>query len=164
MVPRSSPPTKLVVTPLVLISFLVSLALVDLRHSARRGQYHAEPDVDAGNQQHGGGLPLPRWLHRVVYRYRPYRYDKVGGAGPSPAVSPGSLGGPGTPGSSGIGGGEAEDYYHSKQRKLMKMEAAEAFEIRGTVLVVLSLMSLVGVWVAWRAVCWGVGVVRGLIF
>ena len=121
-------------TPLLFTSFLLSLLLVDLRNSALRAHYHAANKTCR---------LLPRWLHRLVYRYRPYRYDAAGAAG-----SPGS---PGSPRSVG----EQEDYYHSKQRKLMRMEAEEAFEIRGGVVVALVVVGFGVLWVTWRVVGWG---------
>jgi hypothetical protein len=59
-----------------------------------------------------------------------------------------------------VGKGEAEDYYHSKQRKLMKMEAEEAFEIRGWVVTVLGLVSLGVTWMGLKVVWWGLSAVR----
>lgn len=141
-------------TPIIFISFLVSLALVDIRHSALRAHYHAD---DPAQQR------LPHWLHRIMYRYRGYRYDVVvdgQGDGRSVGEGQGQVDGGDDDGSgrvrmrrqeSGKGG---EEYYHSKQRKLMKMEAAEAFEIRGWVTVALGLVSLGMVWVAWRVASW----------
>jgi hypothetical protein len=144
-------------TPLIFISFLLSLALVDLRNSVARARYHA--------YHHPAQRSLPGWLHRLVYRYRPYRYSVVqgkgqgqdvgGGEGSSPFQSP-------SPGLAGKGE-DGEDYYHSKQRKLMKMEVAEAFEIRVWVLGVLGLVGLGGVWVIWRVGVWVVGVVVSLL-
>ena len=129
-------------TPLLFTSFLVSLLLVDLRNSALRAHYHATDQT---------GRMLPRWLHRLVYRYRPYRYDVAAGAGaggsPSSPESPGSV-------------GEREDYYHSKQRKLMRMEAEEAFEIRGGVVVALVVVGLGVLWVLWRGLGWGLRAAR----
>ncbi len=128
-------------TPLLFTSFLISLLLVDIRNSALRAHYHA------------AGQPsrlLPRWLHRLVYRYRPYRYDAAGAVGsPGSPVSPGSAEG-------------REDYYHSKQRKLMRMEAEEAFEIRGGVVVALVVVGLGVLWVVWRVVGWGLRAAREL--
>jgi hypothetical protein len=147
-------------TPLLFISFLLSLALVDLRYSALRGHYHADADQRSR---------LPRWLHRIIYRYIPYRYvvvDERGRPVSEQAVTPGSPGSPGSVGSAGspaVAGREAEDYYHSKQRKLMKMEATEAFEIRDSVLLVLGFVGLGILWVAWRAVSWGLGAMRAWI-
>lgn len=148
-------------TPLLFISFLVSLALVDLHHSALRSHYHAE-----GSQPSA----LPGWLHRIVYRYRPYRYAAVDERG-HPRSSGGEEGSPGgsvssfssSPGGTTASPGSVldsaagEDYYHSKQRKLMRMEAAEAFEIRGGVVVGLGLVSLAMLWAAWKVMVWGWG-------
>ncbi|KAK4128239.1 hypothetical protein N657DRAFT_561766 [Parathielavia appendiculata] len=148
--PREPPALyKLIMTPLMFISFLVSLALVDLRYSALRAHYHAGPSQSSR---------LPRWLHRLVYRYQPYRYVTVADPLGSPGRSPAS---PGSPGSPGI---EGEDYYHSKQRKLMKMEAAEAFEIRGWVVTVMGLVSMGVFWAGLKLVCWGLGAVRVWIY
>src|SRR5437016_3415661 len=114
-------------TPVIFISFVVSLSLVDLRHSANRSNYHAEPEASR----------LPRWLHRIIYRYRRYEYVPVGDH-----VRP-------------VGErAESDSFYHSKQRKLMKMEAAEAFEIRSTVLVILALVSLCVLWGFWSMATW----------
>ena len=117
-------------TPLLFTSFLFSLLLVDLRYSALRAHYHAD----------GQSQRLPRWLHRIVYRYRPYRY----GDGPD-----------------GAGG---DGHYHSNQRKLMRMEAEEAFELRGGVLVALVVVGLGMLWMVWRVVAgWGLMVARGWV-
>ena len=115
-------------TPLVFVSFLVSLALVDFRYSVRRSHYHAE-----------GQGRLPRWLHRLLFRYQRYQYVAVDEGGRPRGETPG--------------------YYHSKQRKLVKMEAADAFELRSTVLAIMGVLSL-GlvwglVWGLWRLLSWG---------
>ncbi|KAK4154041.1 hypothetical protein C8A00DRAFT_14807 [Chaetomidium leptoderma] len=180
--PRPREPStiyKLVMTPLLFTSFLISLALVDLRHSALRAHYHA--DADATANQPSRRRRLPAWLHRIVYRYQRYRYVDVvvdeqrgrpigetqgQGQGQGRAESPGTPGSPGSLGKSpgvvagGGGGREAEDYYHSKQRQLMKMEAAEAFEIRRGVVMVLGLVSFGVLWAVWTVLGWGLGVVR----
>jgi hypothetical protein len=150
-------------TPLIFTSFLLSLALVDLRHSALRAHYHADAaDATTGTQP----SRLPGWLHRVVYRYRPYRYHVVvdervravgekesKGEGQGGLESPGSVGSPaGSPGSGREV--EVEDYYHSKQRELMRMEVSEAFEIRGWVVLGLGLVGLGVLWVGWRVLSW----------
>ncbi|KAK4242334.1 Endoribonuclease L-PSP-domain-containing protein [Achaetomium macrosporum] len=143
----------LIMTPLLFISFLLSLTLVDLRHSALRAHYHANANQPSR---------LPRWLHRIVYRYLHYRYvavDERGRPG-ADAESPGSSGSAGSP---GMAGRESEDYYHSKQRKLMKLEATEAFEIRDSVLVVLGFVGLGMVWIAWRALSWGLEAMRAWV-
>lgn len=55
---------------------------------------------------------LPNWLHDLLYRRYPYEDIRR---------KPGGVRGPW--------------YYHSKQKKLMRMEAEDAFKLRGPVLV-----------------------------
>lgn len=115
-------------TPIIFVSFLVSLAWVDFRYSIMRAHSHSEEPSQ-----------LPRWLHRIAYRQAPYKYVKVDATGAkAPAES-----------SEGT-----RWYYHSKQRKLMRMEADDAFQIRGTVLVVLGLLAVAVTWAASRAAWW----------
>jgi hypothetical protein len=103
-------------TPIIFVSFLVSLAWVDLRYSIRRSQ-----DRKSSSR-------LPGWLHHLLYR-------KTAPVGPH------------------------DGYYHSKQKKLAKMEMADAFEIRGTVVAVLFVLSASASWGVWSAGCWAWGAV-----
>lgn len=115
-------------TPIIFISFIVSLSLVDMRHSAQRSHYHAEAHSR-----------LPHWLHKIIFRYQRYRYvavDENGRPTGEPADNP------------------DQQCYHSHQRKLMRMEVAEAFEIRRSVLVALALLSLGITWGVWKALSW----------
>ena len=122
----------MIMTPVIFITFLVSLSLVDFRYSAMRSQYHAEQPSR-----------LPPWLHRLIYRYRPYQYVVIDEKGD-------------------LTGKKADArYYHSKQRKLMKMEIDDAFEIRSTVLVALGLLSMVVAWATWRVIVWCAGFAEG---
>ncbi|ROW11562.1 hypothetical protein VMCG_01470 [Cytospora schulzeri] len=119
---------NLVMTPVIFVSFLTSLAWVEFRYSLRRSHSHSEEPS-----------ALPRWLHRIVYREAPYKYVKMS---PTKAKAP-----------------AASDegtrwYYHRKQRKLMKMEVDDAFQIRRTVLVVLGLLGVVASWALWWVVWW----------
>ena len=119
-------------TPIILVSFLVSLAWVDFRYSLQRSQNH--PDEPG---------PLPRWLLRILYRPSPYRYVKVN---KDTAVRPEN---------------SSKWYYHSYQKKLMKMEADEAFQIRSVVLFVLGVLLVVatsGVFLVFR---WAWTTLRG---
>lgn len=121
-------PFKLVMTPIIFVSFLVSLAWVDFRYSIMRSHSHSEEPSQ-----------LPRWLHRITYREAPYKYVKVDA----------------THSKSPRGSSEGTRwYYHSKQRKLMKMEADDAFQIRGTVLVALGLLAVAAAWAASWAGWW----------
>lgn len=157
-------------TPLIFTTFLISLALVDLRHSALRAHYHADTphptstsNTNTGTNDRPTRRRLPPWLHRIVYRYQPYRYGTATTPSGSPRpASPGSSGTPGSPGSTGGESGAAE-YYHSKQRELMRMEAEEAFEMRGVVVVGLGLVSVLVGWVVWKGVGLVVAVGAGLV-
>lgn len=115
-------------TPIIFVSFLVSLAWVDFRYSILRSHSHSEEPSQ-----------LPRWLHRIAYRQAPYKYVKVNAADAKAAAESNE----GT-----------RWYYHSKQRKLMKMEADDAFQIRGTVLVILGLLAVATTWAASWAGWW----------
>lgn len=107
-------------TPIIFVSFLVSLAWVDLRYSIQRSQ----------NRSNSGRS----WLHHLIYRETASSASQANGRARS-------------------SGGPQDGHYHSKQKKLAKMEMADAFEIRGTVVAVLLVLSAstgVGMWVAGR--------------
>ncbi|KAK1996252.1 hypothetical protein LX36DRAFT_123685 [Colletotrichum falcatum] len=116
---------KGIVTPIIFVSFLLSLVWVDIRYTVKRSRNHSQ-----------GGW-MPSWLHTVVYRSSPYRYVQVREQkNPRPV-------------------GEKEEwYYHSKQKKLMRMEVDDAFQMRGHVLFVLALVSLAVFWGVWLFSSW----------
>lgn len=117
----------MVMTPVNLTVFLVSLLIVDLRYSLARAE-NASGRVTAG-----GIWPwLPPWLRRVAL--------SLSGRGRTPY---------GTPPGRSVGGGRW--HYHSKQKKLMRMEADEAFRMRGAVLAGLAALGLVGGLLLWCA-------------
>ncbi|EAQ92538.1 predicted protein [Chaetomium globosum CBS 148.51] len=130
-----------------------------LRHSIPVARLTAETPPTTNTNRHRTRRVLRPWLHRVVYRYQPYRYAN---SSTRPAAEPGNSPG-GARGASDGGGGGAGEYYHSKQRELMRMEAEEAFEMRSVVVVGLGLVSVVVEWMVWRVVGWMVGVVGGLV-
>ncbi|KAH7136636.1 hypothetical protein EDB81DRAFT_87887 [Dactylonectria macrodidyma] len=117
---------SMVMTPVNLIVFLVSLALVDMRYTLARSSNYYDRTGDATS----GLLPswfsrwFPPWmsqqLGRLVWSFRgqPYRHDARD-----------------APNSSG------RWYYHSKQKKLIKMEADEAFQMRGIILATLGVLA-----------------------
>lgn len=117
-------------TPIMIVSFLVSLAWVDFRYSLIRSHNHSN-------------MPsrMPRWLHQLLYREAPYQYVRVH---------------PKSPGSSPTAETKEQGkwYYHSKQRKLMKMEVDDAFQIRGSVLTVLGLLAALATWAVWGIGTW----------
>jgi len=124
---------QVLMTPVIFISFLFSLAFIDFKYSVRRSHFHAESRPGR----------LPHFLHRIMYRYQGYQYAAAD-QGSSDSQS-------------------AESHYHSKQRKLMRMEATEAFEVRRTVVALLGAVALCGAWVFWRAVKWSLTAIFQLL-
>ncbi|KAI0135397.1 hypothetical protein F4814DRAFT_400926 [Daldinia grandis] len=117
-----------IMTPVHFISFLLSLYLVDCHYHDKRIQEHSE---------RYSRLPawlLPSWLDRLLFSPHPYGWvdRKKQGAAP------------------GSAGNKERWYYHTKQKKLMKMETADAFEMQRTVLLGLGVVGLFAVWVVWR--------------
>ncbi|KAH6660021.1 hypothetical protein BKA67DRAFT_546536 [Truncatella angustata] len=92
-------------TPINFVTFLVSLYLVDYHFHRKREHAHND----------GAHSSLPTWLQQVIFRPQPYSW--VGGKTEAPPNQQ-----------------DRNWYYHTKQKKLMKMEAAAAFEIRRSVL------------------------------
>ena len=90
-------------TPVIFVSFLVSLAWVDFRYTLMRSHTHAGDEPSR----------MPRWLHRMLYREAPYQYVRVNAAG----AASGTV----------VREERGKWYYHSKQRKLMKMEVKLLF-------------------------------------
>lgn len=107
---------KLVMTPINFASFILSLVLVDMQYSLRRVHSHAEAPSR-----------LPSWLHSLLFCPQPY-------------YQPARYGKDAVPGGGGSRGSSSEPYYHSNQRRLMEMEAEEAFRMRNTVLIVFGLV------------------------
>jgi hypothetical protein len=105
-------------TPVNFITFLVSLYLVDCQFLDKREHAH-------NNGQRNRRLPA--WLHHLIFRPQPYSW--VGGGSPAPPNQ-----------------NDNNWYYHTKQKKLMRMEASAAFEIRRSVMLGLIML---GVGIAW---------------
>ncbi|KAH7160116.1 hypothetical protein B0J13DRAFT_519538 [Dactylonectria estremocensis] len=118
---------SMVMTPVNLIVFLVSLALVDLRYTLARSSNYQDGAGDTTSRL----LPswfsrwLPPWLSqrlgRLVWSFRgqPYPHDARNARDAS----------------------GRRWYYHTKQKKLIKMEADEAFQLRGPVLAALGVLA-----------------------
>ncbi|KFY13026.1 hypothetical protein V491_06553, partial [Pseudogymnoascus sp. VKM F-3775] len=140
--PSSSPPTqqrrtvssspqqqesslsRLVIAPLTFLSFLLSLFLIDTYSTSSRRRDHAR-------HQAGG------WLSTLLWRPKaesPYAYV-------------------GSPGKGGTEGESEEWVWHTKQRKMLRMEIVDAFELRRWVMAALGVMVVVlggaGWWVGW---------------
>ncbi|KAI0176165.1 hypothetical protein GGR52DRAFT_347978 [Hypoxylon sp. FL1284] len=127
-------------TPINFITFILSLYLVDSHYHDRRMQEHSE--------RYGRlpSWPLPSWLDRLLFRPQPY-----GWVGRQVTTSTTTTTTTTTPN----GARPERWYYHTKQKKLMKMEAADAFELRRPVLLVLAAVAVGATWALWR-LCRGV--------
>ncbi|KAM0322897.1 hypothetical protein ACHAQA_009239 [Verticillium albo-atrum] len=112
---------KWVMTPIIFVSFLVSLAWVDFRYTVLRARGRRSDSR------------LPAWLHHLVYR----RADEDGAQG-----------------GKAQGGQTTGGYYRSKQKKLARMEMADAFEIRMHVAAFLAAVAAVVSWVGVAVVGW----------
>ncbi|KAF5020711.1 hypothetical protein F66182_7273 [Fusarium sp. NRRL 66182] len=103
---------SLVMTPINITVFLLSLLLVDFRHTADRNNFY------------GTGSQRAKWIPRWVLQ--PYQH---------------------------IGHTDHDAHgrwhYHSKQKKLMKMEADEAFQMRSTVLALMAVVIALATSAAW---------------
>ena len=113
-------------TPIIFISFIVSLALVDLSYINLR-------------PANSNRTWLPTWACRLLFNAQPYQHIQ----GRTTKGEPSSSAGPDLRDRNGRGW-----YYHSKQRKLLRMEAADAFRLRNRVLVGLAVGCLGVFWLA----------------
>lgn len=97
-----------IMTPINLTVFLVSLLIVDMRYTKNRVQTYGYTHLD---------LPwwYPRWVAQYIW---PQPYQHIGRTDKGKKTN-------------------ERWHYHTKQKKLMKMEADEAFEMRSTILVIL---------------------------
>ncbi|KAI1423958.1 hypothetical protein F5Y12DRAFT_499764 [Xylaria sp. FL1777] len=134
-----------VVTPINFITFLVSLYLVDSRNRAQR---HRQPDSKAS------GNNGRTWLRRLLYSQPSSPYDwvdsyqerlslryevRLQGEDAAPRATKDT---------------EGPWFYHTKQKKLFRAEAADAFALRNSVLFALGLLAVSVGWVLWRTMMW----------
>ncbi|KAI0418044.1 hypothetical protein F5X98DRAFT_338747 [Xylaria grammica] len=138
-----------VATPINFVAFLVSLYLIDSRHRAQRyGQHESRA---SGNNERP-------WLHRLLYQQRsPYDWmdSYQGRASPQSAYTTPHHDVKAKDGASrSIKETRASWFYHTKQKKLLRVEAADAFALRNSVLFALFVLVVFVLWVLWRAVVW----------
>jgi hypothetical protein len=85
------------------------------------------------NSHDAANSRLPAWLHNMLYRPQPYQYARMGSQEP---LQTGAW------------------FYHTKQKKLMKMEAEEAFAMRSTVLLLMAVAVAAGTGLTWVLLRW----------
>ncbi|KAI0020182.1 hypothetical protein F4780DRAFT_383821 [Xylariomycetidae sp. FL0641] len=135
-----------IMTPINFISFLLSLYLVDAQYQTQRsqGHYPASSPSYASAAEHSLAAKLPPWLHHLLFRpQQPYawisRGSPTGGDHDQARV---------TTTTTTTTTDQTPWFYHTKQRKLLKREAADAFELRATVLAALTAAALAASWLA----------------
>ncbi|KAI0383964.1 hypothetical protein F5Y04DRAFT_250118 [Hypomontagnella monticulosa] len=126
---QSSTFYQAIMTPIYLVSFLLSLYLVDSHYHDKRIAEHAE------RQSRLPSWLLPSWLDRALFPTSPYEWVKRNKQDPA---------------SRGETKRKERWYYHTKQKKLLKMEAADALEIQRGVLLGLCVVFLCALWAFWR--------------
>ncbi|KAI0548294.1 hypothetical protein F4679DRAFT_325514 [Xylaria curta] len=136
-----------VVTPINFVTFIVSLYLIDNQYRAQRYFQHEADET--------------LWLHRLFSRQRSSPYDRVDnyqGQPSSPSANATHRNGTSNKHADDVPrpAKEAGDawYYHTKQKKLFKLEAADAFALRNLVLLALCFLIVSVGWVLWWVVVW----------
>ncbi|KAI0409743.1 hypothetical protein F4802DRAFT_593379 [Xylaria palmicola] len=145
---------QVVVTPVNFVAFLVSLYLIDNYYRAQRYQQHG------GRTNDGKGGRT--WLHKFLYRRVSSPYEWVDGyrgqSSPQPINS--------TPRHNdearrSAAGADGSWFYHTKQRKLLRAEVADAFALRNSVLFALGILAASTGWALWWAVAGLAAYLRG---
>ncbi|KAI1498265.1 hypothetical protein F5X99DRAFT_336409 [Biscogniauxia marginata] len=142
-----------IMTPINFITFIISLYLVDNRYQAQRARGHH-------HHQHHISRALPTWLHRLLFRpqpqLQPYGWVNNNNNSSSDNGSKDNNDSndhkrpiPSANGMRRSSRGEERWYYHTQQKKLLRMEAADAFELRNTVLLALCAVGLAVATLAW---------------
>ncbi|KAI3329134.1 hypothetical protein HD806DRAFT_481808 [Xylariaceae sp. AK1471] len=139
-----------IVTPINFVAFLLSLYLVDSHYRAQRHrQYKSNASKQDNNRR--------SWLHRLLYRQPSSPYDWVDEYEYQVRLSTSTF--PREP--------RVRDevtrplkqvgdpwFYHTKQKKLFRVEAEHAFALRDSVLFGLCVLAILAGWVLWRIIVW----------
>lgn len=138
---------QLLIAPITFISFIVSLAIIDNRNASLRHHIHSPSYPPTP-----GGLfgQVKNTFHSWVYRRQPYAYIK------SLAALEREKSGDNVKGKAAK---EEPWHWNTKQKKMMKMEVADAFEMRkwvvGVMAVAAAAFAAGGVWL----VSWSYGMI-----
>jgi len=132
--PKQTAVTRFFTAPLTFLSFLISLALIDYQNQTLRARSHPPPVPSTIFGR------VKAIVHMLLYRPQsnPYAYVR-------------------SPDARGKNGEESKEneqpwHWNTKQRKMIRMEVVDAFEIRQWVVAGLALGALVLGTLAWIAV------------
>ncbi|KAI1336923.1 hypothetical protein F5Y15DRAFT_392716 [Xylariaceae sp. FL0016] len=133
-------------TPITFVTFLISLYLIDnhYQHERAKGRYTYPTPATSRTR-------FPPWLHRLLFRPQPYEWVVDQNQQLEQSEKPSKVKGK-KKGNGKRGNVEQEQerwYYHTKQRKLMRLEASDAFELRNTVVLGLCVMGMCALWGVW---------------
>ncbi|KAH7072981.1 hypothetical protein BKA63DRAFT_55129 [Paraphoma chrysanthemicola] len=133
---------RIILTPILFISFILSLSFVNLRDRAQRTYAHSSASFLTY-------LYPSSWLDIEPYQdpddSRWSRPDSTGHVEPSDAISPEN-----GEQMDGKHKGKSSWHLHKKIRKVAKLEISDAFELRGRVIVmmvVVMALGLAGMWI-----------------
>jgi hypothetical protein len=138
---------QFLIAPITFVSFLLSLALIDSRNASLRHHIHAPSHSPAPDTLFGQAKIT---LHNLVYRPQPYTYVK------SPDILQQQKSG------EVVNEQTAKEepwHWNTKQKKMMKMELADAFEMRKRVVLVMVLVVAVFAALAGWLVRWIIGMI-----
>jgi hypothetical protein len=127
----------MIIAPLTFVSFLLSLALIDTRNTTLREHYHAAPTPPPSTI----GGHIRQWVHTLCYKRSPYASYEPPGTGEK--LADGTVQTPG-------GAVRQGWFWHTKQRKMMRLEVTEAFELRRSMLVLMGFVAVVASYVVYR--------------
>ncbi|KAI1132091.1 hypothetical protein F5Y10DRAFT_17012 [Nemania abortiva] len=139
-------------TPINFVTFIISLYLIDNYHRAQRHRQH-ESNANSNNGR--------SWLHWLLYRERSSPYDSIDVHHGRPILQSTT-----TTLHHEIRVSDKENihtsvreaggswFYQTKQRKLLRVEATEAFALRNSVLFVLCILIVSAGWGFWRTMVW----------
>ncbi len=138
---------QLLIAPITFVSFLLSLALIDNRNASLRYHIHASSPSPASDGIYGWAKNT---LHSWVYRPQPYAY----------VISPDLLQ---RQKSGEIVKEQAAKvepwHWKTKQKTMMKMEVADAFEMRKWVVLAMAAAVAVFAALAVLLVSWSYGMI-----
>ncbi|KAI0508417.1 hypothetical protein F5B22DRAFT_405227 [Xylaria bambusicola] len=139
-----------IATPVNFITFLVSLYLVDSRNRAQRYRQPERKIRDSSDRT---------WLSRLLYEQNSSPYEWVDNyQTSSSSQSTHAFPHRNVRDKHAESPKEAKNwFYHTKQKKLLRAEAANAFAVRDSVLFALGTLAIFLLWVLWQTVKWLTG-------
>jgi hypothetical protein len=138
---------QLLIAPITFVSLLLSLALIDNRNASLRHHIHAPSHSPAPDTLFGR---VKNTLHNLVYRPQPYTYVK------SPDIVQRQKSGEVVNKQTTKG---EPWHWNTKQTKMMKMELADAFEMRTRVVLAMAVVVAVFAALVGWLVRWSIGMI-----